>query len=198
MGNAAATKAANAEDGDTISPLPNKAADEKFKSELKTTQEVLRGADLKVALHNAITFMSLKKFMARTFCEENLLFYKAVEDLRATDLKSPDFQPRLEFIESEYLRQGADNEININGKTRTKILEAIKTLNDARGTDHEIEFDLALFDGAQNQIFMMISTNSWGDFLRSDECKKIMEGRRSASIVEAHNTFDRKIIGATK
>jgi hypothetical protein len=48
-------------------------------------------------------------------------------------------------------------EINIKGPTRTKIQKAIKELNEIEG----YMFDTAIFDEAQNQIFMIISTNSW-------------------------------------
>jgi len=167
-----------------VPPLPSLSENPELKMEMKNCQNLLSKGDLHDALHNPLTLHSLKKFMARTFCEENLLFYKAVEDLKRTDPNSPEFKTLLEEIQKEYLKQGSNHEININGKTRAKILKAIEEVSDDTG-----KIELKMFDEAQNQIFMMISTNSWSAFLQSEECKKIMEGRRSASMVEAHNHF---------
>jgi hypothetical protein len=110
---------------------------------------------------------------------------------------SLEFFAALEHICDEYVKVGSAQEINIKGPTRNKILESVAgtlkkvwlvfvflTLFPALlvflqslitpGTQYthayvqEKTMEPHLFDEAQNQIFLMISSNSWSAFLESD------------------------------
>ncbi len=109
------------------------------------------------------TESGIKKFSehcAREFSIENIRFWQAINQYR-----NESFKDHLELLETaehifdEYVKPGCENQVNLPMTMVKKIQKALKT-----DADH---VDTTLFDQGQNEIFNLMSRDSYQRFIAS-------------------------------
>lgn len=73
------------------------------------------------------------------------------------------------YISSEFIVQGANTQVNIDGKTLAVTMEAME------------KPDRFTFDAAQNHVFSLMERDSYPRFLRSDIYKGLLSNATSSS-----------------
>ncbi len=97
---------------------------------------------------------------------ENVFFWLEVEKFRQLTEKAA-LISQARHIYSGYVCDGAVHEINIDGDDKQFMKHAIEMAGD--------QIDNQLFDNAQKHIFLMMKEGSYPRFLRSAECRQLLE-----------------------
>ncbi|XP_022664167.1 regulator of G-protein signaling 7-like isoform X2 [Varroa destructor] len=105
-------------------------------------------------------FQEFETYLRKEYSYENILFWKAVQDLKRGSYAC--IPQRVTEIHSEYLSSGAPCEVNLDSATMEVTLEAIK--KPSRYT----------FDHAQQHVFTLMQTDIYPRFLRSEHFRSLM------------------------
>ncbi|OQR74202.1 regulator of G-protein signaling 7-like [Tropilaelaps mercedesae] len=105
-------------------------------------------------------FQEFETYLRKEYSYENILFWKAVQDLKRGSHSC--IPQRVKEIHNEYLSSGASCEVNLDSATMEVTLEAIK--KPSRYT----------FDHAQQHVFTLMQTDIYPRFLRSDHFRNLM------------------------
>ncbi|KAJ5070868.1 electron carrier/ protein disulfide oxidoreductase [Anaeramoeba ignava] len=125
------------------------------KSEIETIEEIFK-------LPQAIDYF--KEFLCQQLTQENIMFYLDVNDFK--NLKNPKAISRTaNAIFEKYVKTEAIFEINIDFRSRMEIIEMVERQ----------EFNLNMFDKAQNIIFTLMEHNSFEPFKQSPLYKELIE-----------------------
>ncbi|XP_020902564.1 regulator of G-protein signaling 7 isoform X2 [Exaiptasia diaphana] len=119
------------------------------------------GFSLSELLQDPLGRRHFTRFLEKEFSAENLGFWLACEQLKATPVKHV---PEKAFeIFNEYLSKDATSPINVDCKTH-----------------EEVELNLKdpgryMFDAAQDHIFQLMKSDSYSRFLRSEQYKELVK-----------------------
>ncbi|XP_029684117.1 regulator of G-protein signaling 21-like isoform X1 [Takifugu rubripes] len=99
---------------------------------------------------------SFQDFLRSEFSDENVEFWLACEDFRASGSADADLRRNAESIYEKFIQPAACREINIDHRIREEIRKSLETPS-AR-----------CFDEAQKQIYLLMERDSCPRFLLSD------------------------------
>jgi hypothetical protein len=129
-----------------------------------------------------------ERYTLLEFSRENLLFYRAICQMRSTHSALPPAAAQIFLVEkarsihAQFIKQAAPAEVNISGVLRSRI--------EARLADVTAEIGVSIFDEAQKEVFRLMQSWSFPRFLRTlpeDEIKKFNRKQRRNSIPDAGN-----------
>lgn len=139
--------------------------------DLKDVLYSLRGAPY--------TYADMREFLETEFNTENIDFWGNVEEykqkfekvqapkmVRVTETPFTDKQSGRDRIVSEFVKQGAEKEVNISSKQRAEILDAVSS-----GKDEKV------FDTAQQEVFKLMREDSYPRFLKTVTSTNITTGQ---------------------
>lgn len=102
------------------------------------------------------------RFLEKEISAENLGFWLACEQLKATPIRN--VPSKAQEIVNEYLSEGATSPINVDCKTREEVELNMK---------HPGRY---MFDAAQDHIFQLMKSDSYRRFIRCDQYKELLKG----------------------
>ncbi|KAM7428589.1 Regulator of G-protein signaling 7 [Porites harrisoni] len=101
------------------------------------------------------------RFLEKEISAENLGFWLACEQLKATPVKN--VPSKAQEIFNEYLSESATSPINVDCKTREEVEVNLK---------HPGRY---MFDAAQDHIFQLMKSDSYRRFIRCDQYKELLK-----------------------
>lgn len=101
------------------------------------------------------------RFLEKEISAENLGFWLACEQLKATPIRN--VPSKAQEIFNEYLSDSATSPINVDCKTREEVELNLK--NPGR----------YMFDAAQDHIFQLMKSDSYRRFIRCDQYKELLK-----------------------
>uniref|UniRef100_A0AAY5KUH8 RGS domain-containing protein n=1 Tax=Esox lucius TaxID=8010 RepID=A0AAY5KUH8_ESOLU len=122
----------------------------------------LWGKALDNVLINSYGLATFWSFLKSEFSEENLEFWVACEDYKRTGEQSR-MAGKAEGIYKEFLKTGAQKEVNIDHLTKDATLKNLASLSPTT------------FDLAQRQVFALMEKDSYGRFLKSNQYQDIIK-----------------------
>ncbi|XP_018114266.1 regulator of G-protein signaling 1 [Xenopus laevis] len=96
-----------------------------------------------------------RAFLKSEFSEENIEFWLACEDYKATN-DSEELRCKANVIYQEFIQPNANKQINIDFSTRNSVTKDL------------LEPTKATFNGAQKMIFILMERDSYPRFLKSE------------------------------
>jgi len=128
-----------------------------------------KAQDLEYTLNHTKAFKSFYEFCKYEHSEENLAFYRAIEEFK----NSRHLKQRKELIKEIFERFifcGANLEINLNALTRKEIYDELsQNPNDPK---------LTIFDAAQLEVYRNLECDSWVRYLQNRTVKTKKRMRR--------------------
>merc|ERR1712137_141859 len=115
----------------------------------------------KVLIHPELC-MIFFHFLQKQYCAENLSFYVDVKKL--SRISSEEVEATAKGIITKYIKQGSLFEINIDHKTRHRILECDK-------------YTRSMFDTALKEVMILLETDSYQKFIKSPLYANFLEGK---------------------
>jgi len=139
--------------------------------------------DLKDVLYSLrgppYTYNDMREFLETEFNTENIDFWGNVEEFRQKFEKVPapkmvrvtstPFNTKQEGVNrimEEFVKQGADREVNISSKQRSEIISAVQS-----GKDDN------LFEAAQKEVYKLMSEDSYPRYLKTVTTTNITTGQ---------------------
>lgn len=119
--------------------------------------------DFEDLLHNELGRKLFYLFLQQEHSEENLQFWNEVNSLKDSPDEN-DKTNKMRAIYKEFVKPMALKEVNIAGHTRRQIEESMETKPDEK-----------MFDGAQQQVFLMMHRQSYPRFLQSEMFHAVMQ-----------------------
>uniref|UniRef100_A0A3Q4BZW8 RGS domain-containing protein n=1 Tax=Mola mola TaxID=94237 RepID=A0A3Q4BZW8_MOLML len=114
--------------------------------------------DLETLLTIKSGLQAFRGFLRSEFSEENLKFWLACEDYRASPSKT-----KASSIYSQFINTDAPQEVNLDAETR----EVLLSVTDSVCAD--------TFDEAQHRIYSLMAKDSFPRFLRSAHCTEFIK-----------------------
>ncbi|OQR73652.1 regulator of G-protein signaling 7-like [Tropilaelaps mercedesae] len=106
-------------------------------------------------------FQEFEIYLRKEYSHENILFWKAVQDLKKGSPSN--IAQKVQAIFDEYLASGAACEVNLDSATMEYTMEAIK-----RPTRYT-------FENAQQHAFTLMQTDTYPRFLRSEHFNNLLQ-----------------------
>ncbi|XP_022662969.1 regulator of G-protein signaling 7-like [Varroa destructor] len=106
-------------------------------------------------------FREFEIYLRKEYSHENILFWKAVQDLKKGSPSN--IAQKVQAIFDEYLASGAACEVNLDSATMEHTMEAIK-----RPTRYT-------FENAQQHAFTLMQTDTYPRFLRSEHFNSLLQ-----------------------
>ncbi|CAH1731384.1 unnamed protein product [Aphis gossypii] len=116
---------------------------------------------LELLMDDAIGLQEFTKYLQKEYSLENIQFWLAVKDFK--EKKELEILQVSKQIYDEFLSPGAPCEINIDGKTKQKILENMKSPS-------RFMFD----DAAEHVYTLLLKKDSYPRFIRSEHYKDLL------------------------
>eukprot|EP00117_Sycon_ciliatum_P027349 scpid73182/ scgid1863/ Regulator of G-protein signaling 12 len=104
------------------------------------------------------------KYCTQLLCEENLLFWQAVEDFRNAGYAEEEVQYVGKNIFNDFIHHTGKHQVNLNSKTSKAVKARVK----------EQDITLDMYDACQTEIFELMKTDSYRKFLQSDAYKDVL------------------------
>jgi len=117
----------------------------------------IRKENLQYTLNHTRPFNSFFEFCKYEHSEENLAFYRAIEEFK----NSRNLKQRRELVKEifeQYLFCGAKFEINLNALTTQEIYEEF--------SQNPSDPKLTIFDAAQLEVYRNLESDSWIRYLQ--------------------------------
>ncbi|XP_018616627.1 regulator of G-protein signaling 5 [Scleropages formosus] len=124
---------------------------ERFHKQKAHEEKILR--DLETLLSSKVGLEAFRWFLRSEFSEENLEFWLACEDYRST--AESQLGAKAHGIYSQFINSQAPQEVNLDSETREAVTNMLR---DPRAD---------AFNNAQQQIYTLMSKDSFPRFLRS-------------------------------
>ncbi|KAE9528555.1 hypothetical protein AGLY_012130 [Aphis glycines] len=116
---------------------------------------------LELLMDDAIGLQEFTKYLQKEYSLENIKFWLAVKDFK--EKKELEILQVSKQIYDEFLSPGAPCEINIDGKTKQKILENMKSPS------------RFMFDAAAEHVYtLLLKKDSYPRFIRSEHYKDLL------------------------
>jgi hypothetical protein len=153
-----------------------------------------RAQQLRDILDDKVTRDEFLAFLKSIYCEENLLFWIDVEDLKqrwmTLGAEPAELRLKIEHVFGSYLSVDAPIEININHRIRDNACDSIVALLQRFSSASEKTFNVnelsdfePIFGPVQDSVFHMMATDSVPKFLRSGtSAVKVLTAHSSRSI----------------
>ncbi|XP_044753943.1 regulator of G-protein signaling 7 isoform X2 [Coccinella septempunctata] len=137
--------------------------------EVATEKRVRRwGLSMEELVSDPTGIQEFTIYLSKEFSHENIRFWMAVNDLRRS--AQSQVPAKVQEIFDEFLKPGAQCEINIDGKTMEKIHQEMQ--NPSRFT----------FDAAQDHIYtLLLKKDCYPRFIRSDYYKNLLANGKQPS-----------------
>ncbi|XP_045474798.1 regulator of G-protein signaling 7 isoform X15 [Harmonia axyridis] len=137
--------------------------------EVATEKRVKRwGLSMEELVSDPTGIQEFTIYLSKEFSHENIRFWMAVNDLRRS--AQSQVPEKVRQIFDEFLKPGAQCEINIDGKTMEKIHQEMQ--NPSRFT----------FDAAQDHIYtLLLKKDCYPRFIRSDYYKNLLANGKQPS-----------------
>ncbi|XP_051930013.1 regulator of G-protein signaling 21-like [Hippocampus zosterae] len=104
-------------------------------------------------------------FLKSEFCEENMEFWNACEDLRTLS-SHQELTSKANSIYEEFIKNEAPKEVNLDFSTKNKITENLKEPN------------VASFLAAQRKVYSLMENNSYPRFIHSELYNQLLAAAR--------------------
>ncbi|XP_077441311.1 regulator of G-protein signaling 21-like [Vanacampus margaritifer] len=138
----------------------------KNKSRRPTVEDVTQWAQsLDNLLGHKYGKMAFCIFLKTEFCEENIEFWNACEDLRMLS-SHQELASKANSIYEEFIKSEAPKEVNIDFYTKNKIIQSLGEPN------------VASFLAAQQKVYSLMENNSYPRFIHSELYKELLRGAR--------------------
>uniref|UniRef100_A0A0N4ZMQ2 RGS domain-containing protein n=1 Tax=Parastrongyloides trichosuri TaxID=131310 RepID=A0A0N4ZMQ2_PARTI len=102
------------------------------------------------------------EYLEEQFCQENLIFYVAVQEYRLTHNDDKRIILGKQIVR-DHLEDDSPDQINIDNRTRTAIIQKANQEN----------YNIELFDCAQFQITEMMKFDIWPRYLKAIDSRKM-------------------------
>jgi len=120
-------------------------------------------SSLEAVLANPVGYQDFFGFLAKEWSTENLLFWKQVNEYKVI-VNQEQRTKKAQAIYETFVRENAIYEVNLPDTIRKELRSGIEqTLGQGEGAPFE------LFDAAQNEIFSLMSNDSFSRFLKMEE-----------------------------
>mmetsp|Transcript_27356 Transcript_27356/g.51873 ORF Transcript_27356/g.51873 Transcript_27356/m.51873 type:complete len:643 (+) Transcript_27356:165-2093(+) len=140
-------------------------------------------AELKHILSHQIGMEVFETFLKKELADENIMFYKAVNEYKLakkspSELKpgerciSPSRRRTSRAIYEEFISQKADTQVNIPGKMRAHI-EAMAIGENTPLPEENVPIDV--FDKAEEEIYKLMVRDNYARFKKTDEFREFFE-----------------------
>ncbi|XP_076010490.1 regulator of G-protein signaling 21 [Genypterus blacodes] len=140
--------------------------DETYSSQLSSITGRKHHPTLEKLLSDKTYLSAFRAFLLSEFSEENMDFWLACEDFRAT-ASLDDLCWKAQEIYQEFIRPTACREINVDHHVREKIRKSLEKPS------------LSCFDEAQKQVYLLMERDSWSRFLCSDAYRSLEHKTRT-------------------
>jgi hypothetical protein len=133
-----------------------------------TVKQVRAGGSLhkfQEFLENEDFCSKFKNFLAREYCMENYLFYKAVEEFKKKQLTEEETRNVVKSIYDMFVCPGSTLEVNISSEMRDTLLRL----------DLEAAIDPQIFDKAELEVMTLMYLGPFIRFRGTPEFKKFAE-----------------------
>ncbi|XP_077390277.1 regulator of G-protein signaling 2-like [Festucalex cinctus] len=138
----------------------------KNKKQRPTVEDVTQWAQsLDNLLGHKYGKMAFCIFLKTEFCEENMEFWNACEDLRTLSSRQ-EVTSKANSIYEEFIKNEAPKEVNLDFYTKNKITQSLNEPN------------VANFLAAQQKVFSLMENNSYPRFIHSDLYKELLGSAR--------------------
>ncbi|XP_061154207.1 regulator of G-protein signaling 2 [Syngnathus typhle] len=138
----------------------------KNKSHRLTADEVTQWAQsLDKLLDHKHGKMAFFIFLKTEFCEENMEFWNACEDLRMLS-SHQEVMSKANSIYEEFVKNEAPKEVNLDFYTKNKIIQSLNEPN------------VASFLVAQSKVYSLMENNSYPRFIHSDLYNELLTTAR--------------------
>ncbi|KAJ3426886.1 electron carrier/ protein disulfide oxidoreductase [Anaeramoeba flamelloides] len=140
---------------------------QKVKTEKKEEkqQKIVNIPSLQVLLTIPKGVAYFKEYLCVHLNQENLLFFQSIKDYKANCQTQKQINKEAKKIIKKYIIPGSIFEINIESKTRHKILD-LHSLNN---------YSTMMFDQAQSTVFNHMDLNSWESFIETKLFKILLK-----------------------
>ncbi|KAJ6233693.1 electron carrier/ protein disulfide oxidoreductase [Anaeramoeba flamelloides] len=141
------------------------------RNSLYTEKEEEEGNDqkkidsLEMLLSIPIAIAYFKEFLCQELNQENIMFFQQVKIFKQESNTKKQIRKNAKKIINKYIKPGSLFEINIISQSRKRILKQHKEEN----------YDLNMFDKAQEAVFYHMKLNSWRPFLETNSYKNLIK-----------------------
>ncbi|KAJ6237378.1 electron carrier/ protein disulfide oxidoreductase [Anaeramoeba flamelloides] len=130
------------------------------KQETKTKPKKLNHFEELISFLNTPKGIELfKDFLRKQLCQENLLFWQDVKNMKQNCTTKKEIQTKAKKIFKLYILTGSIFEINIISSLRNKLIKLKK----------QNHYFLTMFDEASSDVMDHMAFNSWGEFKRTKQ-----------------------------
>jgi len=119
-------------------------------------------SSLEAVLANPVGYQDFFGFLAKEWSTENLLFWKQVNDYKEI-VNQEERTKKAQAIYETFVRENAIYEVNLPDTIRSELR---RTIEQNLGQS-DVQFDL--FDSAQNEIFSLMSNDSFTRFMKTED-----------------------------
>lgn len=105
-----------------------------------------------------------KKFLHKEFATENYEFWNAIKQLKKKNPQGDKLKRDVRQIYEGYISDNAKTPINVNGKLKNAMSEAIEDPN------------LNIFDDAQKHVYTLMKDGPYKRFILQDNIQDILRG----------------------
>ncbi|KAJ3445297.1 electron carrier/ protein disulfide oxidoreductase [Anaeramoeba flamelloides] len=126
-------------------------------------QKTINSLEMLLSIPIAIAYF--KEFLCQELTQENIMFFQHVKIFKQESSTKKQIQKNAKTIIDKYIKPGSLFEINIISQSRKKIMDEHKKEN----------YELNMFDKAQEAVFYHMKLNSWRPFLESNSYKNLIK-----------------------
>jgi hypothetical protein len=138
---------------------------------------------LELLLKDASGVKLFRAYLKKEFAEDNLKFWEEVNKFNKLKSTDKSLKKKAEDIFNMYIKDGAEQEINLPGAIRRSILIDFNS-NNVRVTT---------FDVAQKSVFHLMENDSFRRFVKADEFKQYVKSKGYQKISKKEQKKSRQI-----
>lgn len=105
-----------------------------------------------------------RRFLEKEFCSENFEFWKEINQLKKKSPQGEKLKKEVKSIYDSYIGESASKQINVNGKLKVAIRDAVD------------EPYLEMFDDAQKFVIQLMRDGPYRRFIDDDNLRDIQKG----------------------